>query len=83
MDGLTFDALTCDWFKCLVISESQSDADLDAFRPLATLMAVLRESAAADSNRQLVSKGELDYIEERALLETQRETVGRLGTIPF
>ena len=40
-------------------------------------------AAAADSNRQLVSKAELDYIEERALLETQRETVGSLGTIPF
>ena len=40
-------------------------------------------AAAADNNRQLVSKAELDYIEERALLETQRETVGSLGTIPF
>lgn len=40
-------------------------------------------AAAADSNRQFVSKAELDYIEERALLETQRETVGSLGTIPF
>ena len=44
VDGVTFDALSCDWFNCLVISESQSDADLDAFRPLATLMAALRES---------------------------------------
>ena len=40
-------------------------------------------TAAADSNRQIVSQAELDYIEERALLETQRETVGSLGTIPF
>lgn len=38
--------------------------------------------AAADRSGH-VSKAELDYIEERALLETQRETVGRLGTIPF
>lgn len=30
--------------QCLVISESPPDADLDAFRPLATLMAALRES---------------------------------------
>ena len=41
-----FNALSCVWSKswCLVISESQPDSDLDAFRPLATLMAALRES---------------------------------------
>ncbi|KAJ7377148.1 hypothetical protein OS493_030745 [Desmophyllum pertusum] len=64
-------------------AESPPDADLDAFRPLATLMTALRNSAAGDGSRQTVSQADLDYIEERALLETQRETVGSLGTIPF
>ncbi|XP_078370920.1 protein pigeon-like isoform X2 [Oculina patagonica] len=64
-------------------TESTQDADLDVFRPLATLMTALRKSATSDSSRQTVSQADLDYIEDRALLETQRETVGNLGTIPF
>ena len=43
----------------------------------------LSSSAAHEDNKQPVFKADLDYIEMRALLETQRETVGSLGTIPF
>lgn len=38
---------------------------------------------AAGVNRQTVTSVDLDYVEEQALLETQREIVGSLGTIPF
>jgi len=64
-------------------SEASADTDLAVFRPLATLMSALRKSAAHEDNKQPVFKADLDYIEMRALLETQRETVGSLGTIPF
>ena len=37
----------------------------------------------AGVNRQTVTSVDLDYVEEQALLETQREIVGSLGTIPF
>ena len=39
--------------------------------------------AAAGISKQPVSPADLDYVEEQALLETQREVVGSLGTIPF
>ncbi|CAH3115558.1 unnamed protein product [Porites lobata] len=60
-----------------------SDGDSDVFRPLATLMSALKKGAAQIDKQSVVSNEDLDYIEMRALLETQRETVGSLGTIPF
>ena len=40
-------------------------------------------AARGDSKQPVVSQADLDYIEMRALMQTQRETVGSLGTIPF
>lgn len=60
-----------------------ADSDSESFLPLTNLMNTLRNSVAAGVNRQTVTSVDLDYVEEQALLETQREIVGSLGTIPF
>ncbi|XP_068719795.1 gamma-secretase-activating protein-like isoform X2 [Montipora capricornis] len=66
------------------LSEPSPDGDVEVFRPLATLMNALRKNAVrADDKSCGVSQEDLDYIEMRALMETQRETIGSLGTIPF
>lgn len=66
------------------LSEPSPDGDVEVFRPLATLMNALRKNAVrADDKSSGVSQEDLDYIEMRALMETQRETIGSLGTIPF
>ena len=44
---------------------------------------VIFTSIAAEVSKQTVTPVDLDYVEEQALLETQREIVGSLGTIPF
>ncbi|KAK2553311.1 Gamma-secretase-activating protein [Acropora cervicornis] len=57
----------------------------EGFWPLSTLMNALRKSEAVslDGKSPGISQEELDYIEMRALVETQREAIGNLGTIPF
>lgn len=60
-----------------------ADSDSESFLPLTNLMNTLRNSVLAGVNRQTVTSVDLDYVEEQALLETQREIVGSLGTIPF
>ncbi|PFX31262.1 gamma-secretase-activating protein-like isoform X2 [Stylophora pistillata] len=66
----------------LVDAEPPPDADSDSFLPLTNLMKTLRYNAA-EVSKQTVTPVDLDYVEEQALLETQREIVGSLGTIPF
>ena len=41
------------------------------------------EAVSLDGKSPGISQEELDYIEMRALVETQREAIGNLGTIPF
>lgn len=41
------------------------------------------EAVSLDGKSPGISQEELDYIEMRALVETQREAEGNLGTIPF
>ncbi|XP_074619481.1 gamma-secretase-activating protein-like isoform X2 [Acropora palmata] len=66
-------------------SSEPSPGSDEGFRPLSTLMNALRKSEAVslDGKSPGISQEELDYIEMRALVETQREAIGNLGTIPF
>ncbi|XP_032223008.2 gamma-secretase-activating protein isoform X1 [Nematostella vectensis] len=62
---------------------SSMDGNANEFPPLATLMSALRSREAHFSRHAPPSVIDLDMVEDSALVETNQQIDGRLGSVPF